>query len=249
MEVRKMPARVYISYKQSDASDLAEWLRDQLLRRGVAVWLDKFDLEVGRDFRDEIERAIRESDVVLALISRGPTGGGVIDDHVIALSAGKFCIPILVQRDAPIPSYFRRFQYLDLSDADRREEHFNLLLDQILRRSRTTKQESSFEYENPSSIPSASQSEPEPTPVPAALSLAYRAVLARLVTPDLLRNLESFPWEAVSEKLNLSELENTLPVKPPQPLWEAWIRATKPREVAALEKALGAAIQNKRISG
>jgi hypothetical protein len=232
---RKDKVRVYISYRQSDASELAGWLEEQLREQGVDPWLDRTALLPGENWRQAIDHAITDSDAVLAVLSReGSTSQGVLHDHEMARSLGKPCFPILAHPDAPVPSYFRDVLWVDLSNPENRTQRFKRLLDQILRIAQSKAE------------PPASP-EPESIPVPAALALAYRVVLARQVSPDMLRNLEVFPWAAVLQNRNMSELEHSLPEKAPQPLWEAWIRATKPRAVAALEKALGAVTQSKRV--
>jgi hypothetical protein len=237
MDIRRNVS-VYISYRQSDASELANWLRERLLQQGgVDVWLDTNALRPGEEVLTAIDGAIAKSDAVLVLLSKaGVESKWVQHDHELARSLGKRCFPILVQRDAPVPEYFRELLWVDLSNPENRTEPFQRLYEEILRVGSRSPE--------PPRPP-----DPEPTPVPTALSLAYRAVLAQKVPPDMLRNLEAFPWVSLLQNTNLSDLEQSLPAKAPQPLWEAWIRSTKPREVAALERALGAVIQSKRVPG
>lgn len=64
------PFRVFISYRRADAGGYAGWLNFSLeshLGEGN-IFRDVVALEAGVDFMDAIDRAIRQSDVVLALI-------------------------------------------------------------------------------------------------------------------------------------------------------------------------------------
>jgi hypothetical protein len=64
--------RVFISYRRADASAYAGRLADSLVARfgGDSVFMDIDTIPVGADFRDVIDEALSECDVVLALIGR-----------------------------------------------------------------------------------------------------------------------------------------------------------------------------------
>jgi TIR domain-containing protein len=61
--------KVFISYAYSDAD--RQWVRDfaqSLKRRGVSVWFDEAQLNVGDPIRDAIEDGLRSSDLLVAII-------------------------------------------------------------------------------------------------------------------------------------------------------------------------------------
>src|SRR5688572_13332539 len=61
--------RVFLSYGQRDAAALALRLRDDLARAGYQVWQDAERIRAGWGWTDEIREGIRESDLLLALLS------------------------------------------------------------------------------------------------------------------------------------------------------------------------------------
>ena len=65
----KNARKVFISYKRSETSELAESVRKELLSEGYSVFLDKNDIDVGTDFMQEIRYSIAESDIFLMLNS------------------------------------------------------------------------------------------------------------------------------------------------------------------------------------
>lgn len=60
--------KVFLSYAREDLA-LAKKVCDDLIAQGVQVWMDENDLLVGQNWRNEITRAIRESDYFMALLS------------------------------------------------------------------------------------------------------------------------------------------------------------------------------------
>jgi len=60
--------KVFISYSHAD-SDWAREFAQSLSRRGVDVWLDQSEIQIGDSLRDAIEKGLRESDLIVALIN------------------------------------------------------------------------------------------------------------------------------------------------------------------------------------
>lgn len=131
---------IFISYRRDDASGQAGRLFDRLTARfgADAVFMDVSDLQPGQDFVSEIARALRTTDVLLAVI--GPQWAGAVgdagrrrlddpDDFVrreveTALRRGARTIPVLVRGArmpgaAALPESLRplaRLQAIELSD-------------------------------------------------------------------------------------------------------------------------------------
>lgn len=63
--------RVFISYARKDAAELALELHRRLAEAGLVPWMDKAEIGGGKVWGKEIERAIDECDVTVALLSTG----------------------------------------------------------------------------------------------------------------------------------------------------------------------------------
>ncbi len=63
--------RVFISYKRSDSSAVAEQLYMQLKKAGYDVFIDVCDIRKGRILRDEIGHSLADSDIMLLLDTEG----------------------------------------------------------------------------------------------------------------------------------------------------------------------------------
>ncbi len=104
-------ARLFLSYAREDAT-IAERLARTLERSGHDVWWDR-ELHGGASFGSEIERQLKECDVVIVLWSRaGVQSSWVRDEAAIGRDAGKL-LPISVDGTEP-PIGFRQFHALDL---------------------------------------------------------------------------------------------------------------------------------------
>ena len=115
-------ARVFISYAHEDfdkASELYQYLRSV----GCSPWMDKADLLGGQDWRFEIERAIRECDFFLLLMStRSVTKRGFVQKEMrIALEildempeSQIYLIPAALEPVEVPPSISRR-HWIDLA--------------------------------------------------------------------------------------------------------------------------------------
>ena len=61
--------KVFISYSHDDT----EWVRafaDALRRERVDVWLDQWEVALGESLRDALEAGLRQSDAIVAVVSR-----------------------------------------------------------------------------------------------------------------------------------------------------------------------------------
>jgi hypothetical protein len=71
--------RVFISYGRKDASELATRLATQLTKNGFDVWLDRSELRAGKAWEQQIIDGLRETKVVIALLSPHSTRRDVLD--------------------------------------------------------------------------------------------------------------------------------------------------------------------------
>src|SRR5262245_51095997 len=118
--------RVFLSYGHRDATELALRLRSDLQTAGYGVWQDADGIRAAHAWTDEIRAGIRESDLVIALLSPhsvrragwSEDGGGqdsvCLDEIEYAVDACR--IPVLPVMGVSCEPPFRifRLQYLDL---------------------------------------------------------------------------------------------------------------------------------------
>lgn len=91
----------FVSYGHTDAPDFARRLRDDLASSGCSVWLDIDNIEVGANWDVKIEAGIRETDVLLAVLTRATTRDDSIcrDEVILAHAQGKSIVPVRVSAD------------------------------------------------------------------------------------------------------------------------------------------------------
>jgi hypothetical protein len=107
----------FISYSRHQ-STFAAAVRTALSSAGVrTVWFDQDRIQIGDDWRAEIEIGIRRCDeLVLLLSSESAASREVAAEVDLAVRLGKNVRPILIERlTRPSPAYVSRFQYLDIS--------------------------------------------------------------------------------------------------------------------------------------
>ena len=125
------PAKLFLSYGRADASALADRLEHDLAQHQVpgqpryAPWKDRVQLVAGRSWADQIAAALRDTEVVIALMSphsvRSRADGRATDDSVcldeIAFArfgARKPIVPVLAAPCTP-PFEIFRLDYVDFT--------------------------------------------------------------------------------------------------------------------------------------
>ncbi|MGE0087150.1 MAG: TIR domain-containing protein [Desulfococcaceae bacterium] len=120
-----MPAEnisVFISYATEDY-DIAKRLYDDLKQYGITPWLDRENLLVGQNWRQEIPRVIREHDYFLLLISENSVSrrGYIQKEQKIALDVldefpdgDIFIIPVRIDGTEPLDERLRDLHWTDL---------------------------------------------------------------------------------------------------------------------------------------
>ncbi len=152
-------ARVFISYRRADGQYAVGWIEERLRKLdGVSDISTAFrdsDLRYGDNFRNRLQREVRECDVLLAVIGkewRGLRADGtarifdpedwVGSEITTALDKGKVVIPVLLEgTEQPdgddLASVHRKFADLnsmrfdDRTDLDELEQHVREHLDRI----------------------------------------------------------------------------------------------------------------------
>lgn len=112
-----MALRVFISYARADAERLAARLDRDLAAAGFDAWRDRSEITGGQSWSGEIERALDDCDVLLAVLTRGSFGSPVCrGEQLRALRKGARILPLLAQPDADRPVYLEAAHWLDFSD-------------------------------------------------------------------------------------------------------------------------------------
>lgn len=123
-------ARLFLSYGRRDASDLANRLRADLEAHGYEVWQDTQRIRSGSDWQQQIEAALRECHLLVALLSPHSTRVTGSQDNVDDLdsvcldeiSVARFgrppkpVVPVMAATCEP-PLSIYRLNYIDLRDA------------------------------------------------------------------------------------------------------------------------------------
>src|SRR5262245_49483495 len=105
-----MPGKIFVNYRRDDARDMAARLRDRLATTfGEAnVFMDIDNLKAGQRFDKELEKALAETDVFLAVIGPrwlellaervGSAEHDYVREEIVgALQRGTIAIPVLVE--------------------------------------------------------------------------------------------------------------------------------------------------------
>jgi hypothetical protein len=70
------PVRIFISYGRSDASTFVDRLSRDLGEAGLEVWRDTSDIRPGQPWDAEVAAAIKNSDVMVAILTPHSVRGG-----------------------------------------------------------------------------------------------------------------------------------------------------------------------------
>jgi hypothetical protein len=86
--------KVFISYSRSD-HHFAELLRIKLKEKAIEVWLDNGSLRAGNDWRQEIDKGINSSDLVIVALSKNSTESSYVTyEWAYAMGQGKAVLPL-----------------------------------------------------------------------------------------------------------------------------------------------------------
>lgn len=120
-EEQDVKHRVFISYSHADAEP-ATALGTLCRQRGLDVWLDKWDLRAGENWKDALETAVSNSDIFLILLSENwnkthetpPEWSSICERRWN--SPNVHLVPIRLDAVQP-PSFLREANYLDALDS------------------------------------------------------------------------------------------------------------------------------------
>lgn len=106
--------QVFISYSRAD-TEWAKSFADALKRRGIRVWLDQFQIPVGKSAGESLEAGLRESDVLVTLIDPQTSfKPNFYFELGAAIGMGKLVVPIVPRGvdNSKLPPELRIRRYL-----------------------------------------------------------------------------------------------------------------------------------------
>jgi hypothetical protein len=130
--------QIFLLHARRDEAVVRRLYR-RLVRAGAKVWLDQEKLYPGQDWVYEIHRAIHNSDIVVACLSRefNKQGGFRHEELRIALERANamqhgdiFIIPARLE-DCEVPEPLCRWQRVDLFEADGYKTLINALREHV----------------------------------------------------------------------------------------------------------------------
>ncbi|MEO8410801.1 MAG: TIR domain-containing protein, partial [Propionivibrio sp.] len=105
---------IFFSYARSD-SEFVLKVATELRKDGRNVWVDQLDIPKGSRWDDEVEKALKASTCLLAVLSpESLISQNVLDEVSYALEEKKRVIPILL-RKCVVPFRLKRLQYVDFT--------------------------------------------------------------------------------------------------------------------------------------
>jgi predicted nucleotide-binding protein len=106
--------KIFISYSHDDT----DWVRafaEALRHERIEVWLDQWEVKLGESLRDALEAGLRQSDAIVAVVSRSNARNpNIFFELGVALGMGKRLIPV-VSKDletSSIPFDLRARRYI-----------------------------------------------------------------------------------------------------------------------------------------
>jgi CheY-like chemotaxis protein len=109
---------VFISYS-SEISDFADLVRIQLENAGIQVWKDEEEIEAGKEWREEIDKALRNCYIVVVLLNQSSAKSHYVTyEWAYAFALGKTIIPILME-ECEIHSRLEVLQYINFKGRSR----------------------------------------------------------------------------------------------------------------------------------
>jgi len=109
---------IFVSYARKDGAELAQRLHADLTTQGFDVSLDTRRVRGAAKWTKEIETALDEAHVVLALLTPGSYSSEICRaEQLRALRKGKCVIPLLAERGADIPLHLEAMQNRNFTGA------------------------------------------------------------------------------------------------------------------------------------
>lgn len=107
--------KIFFSYSRTDGEEHAFRLANDLRAAGANVWIDQQDIEPGKLWDLEVEKALNGSSVVLFVATeKSVASNNVLDEVYYAMEENKGVIPVIFH-DCRIPFRLNRLQRIDFT--------------------------------------------------------------------------------------------------------------------------------------
>ncbi len=107
--------KIFISYSRVDGQQFAIELAARLRKAGANVWLDQVDIEPGKIWDFEIEKALQSAEAVIFIATEKSTSSNnVLNEVYYALEENKEAIPVIFH-DCKMPFRLKRLQYINFT--------------------------------------------------------------------------------------------------------------------------------------
>ena len=119
-------AKVFISYSRRDLPFVERMVQD-LEGAGVSVWYDLSGLEGGEKWVDKIQRALRECECVIVVLSPDSIQSEWVEREFLFASNLKKRIVPLLYRECELPFNYLNLNYIDIQGGNYRQNFPNIL--------------------------------------------------------------------------------------------------------------------------
>ena len=100
--------RVFVSYARKDGAPTGQTLSEVLREAGCEVWLDTANVRGGASWSKEIEEALNDCDVLVAVLTPASYVSEICRaEQMWALDEGKLVIPVMAVVGAPVPIHLK----------------------------------------------------------------------------------------------------------------------------------------------
>lgn len=119
-----MATKTFFSYSRVD-TEFTRKLATDLRNAGADLWIDQLDIQPGTRWDMEIEKALKEAETVIVVLSpNAVASNNIMDEISYALENNKKVIPVIIEH-CEVPFRIKRLQYIDF--AQNYDEGFNRL--------------------------------------------------------------------------------------------------------------------------
>lgn len=104
---------IFISYSKKD-SEFTHKLSSDLEAAGFRIWIDKRSIQIGDDWRNTIEKNLREAGEVIVVVSPNALESEWVPyEGALAIGWEKPIYPILIAEVPSLPPWLDKYQYID----------------------------------------------------------------------------------------------------------------------------------------
>jgi len=123
---------IFMSHSAQD-DEFVDNLRSELLARDYQIWVDHYDIPVGKLWDEVVDEKLGESDLLMLILSPASVSSenvGVEWREFKKLN--KFILPVKI-KECPVPLLIRHLQFVDFTNPEQYESSLTKLLNQLAR--------------------------------------------------------------------------------------------------------------------